>query len=131
LFFASISLSIITELQNGTDETRSRLAKYCSKDSLLPLQLIEKLMLLVNAVEMARVTGVPITYLLTRGQQIKVRFKQTQHYSHVHAPLLRFAKMLCACDVKARPLTQVSLLAMFPVRRSCPSCTARLASTTW
>lgn len=42
------------------------------QDALLPLQLIEKLMLMVNYVEMARVTGVPITYLLTRGQQIKV-----------------------------------------------------------
>lgn len=67
-----VHYSIISELQNGTDDTRRRLAVYCLKDSLLPLQLIEKLMLLVNAVEMARVTGVPITYLLTRGQQIKV-----------------------------------------------------------
>jgi DNA polymerase delta subunit 1 len=39
---------------------------------MLPMQLIEKLMMLVNYVEMARVTGVPIPYLLTRGQQIKV-----------------------------------------------------------
>ena len=44
----------------------------CLKDALLPLQLMHKLMLLINAVEMARVTGVPIVYLLTRGQQIKV-----------------------------------------------------------
>ena len=29
-------------------------------------------MVLVNYVEMARVTGVPISFLLTRGQQIKV-----------------------------------------------------------
>lgn len=64
--------SIITDLQNGTDETRKRLAVYCLKDSLLPLQLIHKLMLLINYIEMARVTGVPISYLLTRGQQIKV-----------------------------------------------------------
>lgn len=67
-----VHFSIITELQNGTDETRRRLAAYCLKDTLLPLQLIEKLMLIVNYVEMARVTGVPISFLLTRGQQIKV-----------------------------------------------------------
>lgn len=64
--------SIITDLQNGNEETRRRLAVYCMKDAELPLRLMEKLMLVVNFVEMARVTGVPITYLLTRGQQIKV-----------------------------------------------------------
>lgn len=64
--------SIITELQNGTVETRRRLAVYCLKDSYLPLRLMEKLMCLVNYTEMARVTGVPFSYLLSRGQQIKV-----------------------------------------------------------
>jgi DNA polymerase delta subunit 1 len=64
--------SIITELQNGNEQTRRRLAVYCLKDALLPLRLIDKLMCLVNYMEMARVTGVPLTYLLSRGQQIKV-----------------------------------------------------------
>jgi len=36
--------SIITDLQNGTDQTRRRLAVYCLKDALLPIRLIEKLM---------------------------------------------------------------------------------------
>lgn len=64
--------SIITDLQNGTKETRRRLAVYCLKDAFLPLRLLEKLMCLVNYTEMARVTGVPFSYLLSRGQQIKV-----------------------------------------------------------
>jgi DNA polymerase delta subunit 1 len=64
--------SIITDLQNGNDETRHRLAVYCLKDAQLPLLLIEKLLLIFNYVEMARVTGVPVPYLLARGQQIKV-----------------------------------------------------------
>ncbi|XP_062512601.1 DNA polymerase delta catalytic subunit-like [Corticium candelabrum] len=64
--------SIITELQNGTDQTRRRLAVYCMKDAILPLRLLEKLMCVINYMEMARVTGVPLSYLLTRGQQIKV-----------------------------------------------------------
>jgi DNA polymerase delta subunit 1 len=34
--------------------------------------LLNKLSVIVNYVEMARVTGVPLNYLLTRGQQIKV-----------------------------------------------------------
>lgn len=64
--------SIITDLQNGTRETRRRLAVYCLKDAYLPMRLMEKLMCLVNYTEMARVTGVPFSYLLLRGQQIKV-----------------------------------------------------------
>ena len=64
--------SIISDLQAGNAETRRRLAAYCLKDALLPLKLMGKLMLFINAIEMARVTGVPIVYLLTRGQQIKV-----------------------------------------------------------
>lgn len=64
--------SIITDLQNGDENTRRRLAVYCCKDAILPLKLIEKLMCIINYMEMARVTGVPISYLLTRGQQVKV-----------------------------------------------------------
>ncbi|KAH9517744.1 DNA polymerase delta catalytic subunit [Dermatophagoides farinae] len=64
--------SIITDLQNGNEQTRKRLAVYCLKDALLPLKLLDKLMSLINYMEMARVTGVPLSYLLARGQQIKV-----------------------------------------------------------
>lgn len=64
--------SIIADLQNGTDEDRHRLAVYCLKDALLPLRLMEKLSVLVNYIEMARVTGVPVSFLIARGQQIKV-----------------------------------------------------------
>ncbi|XP_033645764.1 DNA polymerase delta catalytic subunit-like [Asterias rubens] len=64
--------SIITDLQNGNDQTRRRLAVYCLKDAMLPLRLLDKLMCIINYMEMARVTGVPLTYLLSRGQQIKV-----------------------------------------------------------
>nr|XP_054761921.1 DNA polymerase delta catalytic subunit-like [Lytechinus pictus]XP_054761922.1 DNA polymerase delta catalytic subunit-like [Lytechinus pictus] len=64
--------SIITDLQNGNEQTRRRLAVYCLKDAMLPLRLLAKLMSVINYMEMARVTGVPLTYLLSRGQQIKV-----------------------------------------------------------
>ncbi|WVQ62616.1 uncharacterized protein L199_000763 [Kwoniella botswanensis] len=64
--------SIITELQNGTADSRRRLAVYCLKDAYLPQRLMDKLMCFVNYTEMARVTGVPFNYLLARGQQIKV-----------------------------------------------------------
>lgn len=67
-----VHYSIMKELFQGTEETRRRIASYCLKDAVLPLKLMEKLMCLYNYGEMARVTGVPVTYLLTRGQQIKV-----------------------------------------------------------
>lgn len=38
----------------------------------MPQRLIDKLMCLVNYTEMARVTGVPFNFLLSRGQSIKV-----------------------------------------------------------
>jgi DNA polymerase delta subunit 1 len=45
---------------------------YCLKDAYLPLRLLDKLMSIINYIEMARVTGVPLGVLLSRGQQIKV-----------------------------------------------------------
>ncbi|KAK8805699.1 hypothetical protein WA158_002355 [Blastocystis sp. Blastoise] len=62
----------IKELQEGDEITRHRLSHYCLKDSLLPQLLLDKLIVLINHIEMARVTGVPISFLLSRGQQIKV-----------------------------------------------------------
>ncbi|KAJ5677940.1 DNA polymerase delta catalytic subunit [Penicillium maclennaniae] len=63
--------TMITELFNGTPDSRRRLAVYCLKDAYLPQRLMDKLMCLVNYTEMARVTGVPFMYLLSRGQQVK------------------------------------------------------------
>ncbi len=63
--------SIITELYNGDANARRRLALYCLKDAYLPQRLMDKLMCLINYTEMARVTGVPFNYLLSRGQQVK------------------------------------------------------------
>lgn len=63
--------TMITELYNGTPESRRRLAVYCLKDAYLPQRLMDKLMCLVNYTEMARVTGVPFNFLLSKGQQIK------------------------------------------------------------
>ncbi|KFY30776.1 hypothetical protein V493_01672 [Pseudogymnoascus sp. VKM F-4281 (FW-2241)] len=63
--------TMITELFNGTPESRRRLAVYCLKDAYLPQRLLDKLSCLENYTEMARVTGVPFNFLLSRGQQVK------------------------------------------------------------
>ena len=49
-------------------------AEFCrrAQDAYLPQRLVDKLMYLFNYIEMARVTGVPMSFLLTRGQAIKV-----------------------------------------------------------
>ena len=80
--------SQITELQNGNAQTRRRLAVYCLKDAYLPLRLLEKLMCIINHMEMARVTGVPLSYLLTRGQQVKV---------HLRLLVMDFRPVLSSC----------------------------------
>uniref|UniRef100_A0A1I7TX23 DNA polymerase delta catalytic subunit n=1 Tax=Caenorhabditis tropicalis TaxID=1561998 RepID=A0A1I7TX23_9PELO len=64
--------NIIPDLQRGDEQTRRRLAQYCLKDAYLPLRLLDKLMSIINYIEMARVTGVPMNFLLTKGQQIKI-----------------------------------------------------------
>ncbi|KAH7826734.1 DNA polymerase delta catalytic subunit [Monocercomonoides exilis] len=64
--------TIIGDLFEKDAESRQRLAVYCLKDSLLPWRLMTKLMVIVNFVEMARVTGVPMSYLSIRGQQVRV-----------------------------------------------------------
>ena len=56
----------------GTREKRTRVGKYCVQDTNLCLLLFEKFAVLANHIEMAKVTRVPIEYLITRGQSIKV-----------------------------------------------------------
>ncbi|BAM39390.1 DNA polymerase delta catalytic subunit [Theileria orientalis strain Shintoku] len=67
-----VHYSTISKLQQGTSSDRRRIASYCLKDAILPLLLINKLLLVFNYVEMARVTSTPIKFLITRGQQIRV-----------------------------------------------------------
>lgn len=66
-----VHYSQIGDLFKTSAETRRRLAIYCLKDAFLPMQLMDKLLCMYNYVEMARVTGVPINFLLNRGQMIK------------------------------------------------------------
>ena len=67
-----VPYSSIYGLQNGTKETRGRIASYCLKDTLLPLRIFDKLNTFINYVELSRATHVPIEYFSTRGTSIKV-----------------------------------------------------------
>lgn len=64
--------SSMYELQTTSKETRARIASYCLKDTYLPLQIFEKLNVLINYSELARATHVPIDMFSTRGAAIKV-----------------------------------------------------------
>jgi len=58
---------------NEEDPVKLReVAEYCIKDTLLPHRLMKKLCTLLNLVEMAKATWVPVPFLVERGQQIKV-----------------------------------------------------------
>ena len=56
----------------GNREKRTIVGKYCVQDTNLCLLLFEKFAVLPNHLEMAKVTRVPLEYLITRGQSIKV-----------------------------------------------------------
>lgn len=78
--------NLIAEPQNAADKKKKIvwreirfhylcMGTECNKhfqDAYLPQRLLDKLMFIYNYVEMARVTGVPISFLLSRGQSIKV-----------------------------------------------------------
>jgi DNA polymerase delta subunit 1 len=53
-------------------EGMSLMGKYCIQDTILPVDLAEKLNIWTSMEEMSNVTNVPVSYLHTRGQQIKV-----------------------------------------------------------
>ena len=65
--------SMIGPLFESGAEGRRRVAVYCLKDAYLPMRLMDKLLCMYNYIEMARVTGTPINFLLNRGQMIKVQ----------------------------------------------------------
>lgn len=62
---------IFKKYRQGPAE-RAEIARYAVQDVLLPLRLFSKLNIFDNLHQMSVATSVPMEYLLTRGQQIKV-----------------------------------------------------------
>ena len=62
----------IFRLQKGSADDRAIVAKYCIKDCKLVSLLINKLEVVTKNIEMANVCYVPLSYLFTRGQGIKL-----------------------------------------------------------
>jgi DNA polymerase delta subunit 1 len=70
-------------------------AEYCIKDTILPHRLLDKLCILLNLVEMAKATWVPLSYLSERGQQIKVFSQMTRKARELKymIPTIRWGKI--------------------------------------
>tara|TARA_B110000285_G_C15140519_1_gene630474 strand:- start:2675 stop:5353 length:2679 start_codon:yes stop_codon:yes gene_type:complete len=63
---------IFASFAKGDPAELARVAEYCVKDTLLPHRICDKLATVLNLIEMAKATWVPMSYLSERGQQIKV-----------------------------------------------------------
>ena len=62
----------IFRLTNGSADDRAIIAKYCIQDCALVLHLINKVDTLTGFIEMANICSVPISFLVFRGQGIKL-----------------------------------------------------------
>ena len=63
---------MFARFKDGDPIKLRQVAEYCVKDTLLPHRLLKKLCTLVSLLEMAKATWVPLSFLVERGQQIKV-----------------------------------------------------------
>ena len=59
-------------LQRGSAEDRAKIARYCLQDCDLVMELFMKLDVMNNAVAMANVCSVPVSYIFMRGQGVKI-----------------------------------------------------------
>ena len=67
-----VSPQEIFKLHRGTSADRAKLAAYCIQDCNLVVELFNKLDVFNNGMSMANVCSVPINYIFTRGQGIKI-----------------------------------------------------------
>ena len=67
-----VSPQDIFRLTNGSSADRSIIAKYCLQDCNLVHHLLKKIDVVTGCVEMARISSVPISFIVFRGQGIKL-----------------------------------------------------------
>lgn len=64
--------AIFKSYETGDPSEIKTIGEYCIQDTVLLQKLVDKQIILINIIQLANVTGVPIGYLLTKGQTIKV-----------------------------------------------------------
>lgn len=62
---------LIPQKHHESPVTRRELDEYCDADAALPFMIERTQSYLMRYIEMARVTGVPLRFLLTKGQQVQ------------------------------------------------------------
>ena len=67
-----VSPQELFRLHRGSDADRARIAAYCIQDCELVYELYKKLDVFNEAMSMANVCSVPVSYIFTRGQGIKI-----------------------------------------------------------
>ena len=75
--------SLISKMFYGTRAQRKRLCAYNERDSILPLDIIQKKKINFALAEIARVTGTTNSWILTKGQGVKTE-------SQLHRLLLQY-----------------------------------------
>ena len=71
----------------GTPADKREVGVYCIQDTELPQKLINKLAIIPNMVEMSKATWVPLSFLVERGQGIKV-FSQLTYQTRLENMLV-------------------------------------------
>lgn len=72
-----LSPTDLFNMEMGTADEIAEVIHYCCKDCTLVIDLILKLCIITNNIAMANVTWVPIEYIESKGQQIKVHSQLT------------------------------------------------------
>jgi DNA polymerase elongation subunit (family B) len=63
---------IFSSYRHGDSDLLTKVGDYCLQDTILVQQLINKLDVVTQLFEMSNLASVPVSYLLSKGQQIKV-----------------------------------------------------------
>lgn len=81
--------------KEGDAKKLGEVAEYCIKDTLLPHKLLKKMCTLLNLLEMAKATWVPLCFLVERGQQIKVFSQLTKKARELNfkVPTIRYGAL--------------------------------------
>jgi DNA polymerase elongation subunit (family B) len=88
-YYKSIKTSNKNNILDFMKEGMRTIGDYCIQDSVLVLKLLYKLKTLYNMFEMANIFCVPMSYLQTRGQQVKI-LAQVYRYTLYHNFVIPF-----------------------------------------
>jgi DNA polymerase elongation subunit (family B) len=67
-----VHFTMINPLHEGTDDDRKKLVEYVNEDAALPIEIAISRGYIPALVERSRVCGVPLQWMLTKGQQVKM-----------------------------------------------------------